>query len=708
MKTLKEHLLLEANTESATKSEELIVFAYNCFYSGNAEVSEEDKEKLPQKKSKKEEENVNENLEEGKEKESTTRKKLFLVKEIKNIASWKDFFGHLKRVKKQYGLTPLNNGNLKKSSFNNLVEGGGAYGGPKQSVSVKAIKTLHEKIAAKRLFHTGDGVVPVNGNWTKKPPDGYGGGGDKTPKTDLTSDDYKYKMSLKVEEGRYMATKKGETQAIFRVAFEKANIKPRVRKKIEEHLNLMMENLGDGGNETPFAKGDSRGIFDTGEFKKQFTKIFIEGRTKELEQALRGYDIFLVSGEPIEASDRQSAFEAHAKAEAWIIGISSVKGKEEDLIGQATDSRGQQWKDPLTNQPYDPEKVSEIVSANFEKFAEIYLKDELVKSIIGAKLKGEKFKYLKADRTVGAPIRSIGKEAITYAHVSGSDKKKSSGTVSLGGQQGAMKNLLLRIIKASNWEKMVQEAIEEDEQEKKPNHLREEILREAMTGLVKFDNNVGTANYYLNIAGDQVELANMEDNQFFSGKLSHIRNVSVDLKGGDDKWQIFTFRAVGGAPEPEEYSESFSRIRKYILSDSIENRYHDEILNFVERKHSKILEQELRELDERYFGEGCLINEGLWRRVVAGVEKAKDAVGRAAQSAANAAKNAAKSIVDSGVRMFQYVSQRIQIIWNRMVEMVTEYFTKAFSWLKSFLPANFFNLLKESGIEMEGNFEIDL
>jgi hypothetical protein len=253
-----------------------------------------------------------------------------------------------------------------------------------------------------------------------------------------------------------------------------------------------------------------------------------------------------------------------------------------------------------------------------------------------------------------------------------------------------MKYLLKSIIEATKWEEMIQEKINVNDK------LRQEILREAMTGSVKFKEGLGAANYYVRISGDDVEFEEM-DESFFKSKLGNINKVSVDLKGGDDKWQIFTLRAAGGAPEPN--FESFS---------PIPNMYHRKILDVVERKHSKILERELMELDERYFGENFLITEGLWGRVVAGVEKAKDSVGRAAQSAANAAKSAAKSIIDTGARMFQYLSEKIQIIWNRMVEMVGEYFTKAFSWLKSFLPANFFNLLQESGIELEGNFEINL
>jgi hypothetical protein len=648
MKRLKEHLLLEANTDEATRAEQLIVFAYNCLT------------QIPSLKSAEDWQQFHNNLK---------------GKEIEDVGGLGDAFDKLK----------------KKDN----------YSKSKKKVSFSAIKTMRESLkGTKSLVHTGSLSVVVNPEWTTK----YGGGGDATPKTDIASSDKSsFKMSLKVGEGRYMATKREETKAIFRVAFEKAGIEKEVQNEIEEYLDTMMVNLGGGG-------GNIKGMFDTAEFKKQFTEVYIEGRVKELETALRDYDILSISGELIDQTKRSNAFEAHAKAEASIIGIRAARAKNEDLIGQATDSRGQEWIDPMTKSPYDPEKVKEIVIGNFEGLAKKYLSMGLVKSVIQSKVEGGKFKYLDSREVKGKiSAEDIGNaphnKRITYAHVSGKDEKKSSGTITLGGQQSSMKHLLQSIINATKWEQMIQKIIENNEKEK--GTLRVEILREAMRGLVKFKDDVGTANYYVRISGDYVEFEEMNDS-FFKKKLGSINKVSVDLKGGDDKWQIFTLRAAGGAPEPEEYSESFSRIRKYILSDSIQNRYHDEILNFVERKHSKILEQELRELDERYFGGGCLINEGLWSRVVANVEKAKDAVGRAAQSAANAAKNAAKSIVDSGVRMFQYVSQRIQIIWNRMVKMVGEYFTKAFSWLKSFLSANFFNLLKESGIEMEGNFEIDL
>jgi len=571
------------------------------------------------------------------------------------------------------------------AAFKNLKTKKG-YEKSKQKVSFSAIKTLKGSLkGTNSLVHTGSLSVEVNPKWKSV----YGGGGDATPKTDIaSSDESSFKMSLKVGEGRYMATKREETMAIFRVAFENAEIEEEVQIEIEKYLDDMMVNLGGGG-------GNTKGVFDTSQFKREFTKVYVEGRAAELETALRDYDIFSVSGKLIDQSKRSSAFVAHANAEASLIGIRASRAKNEDLIGQATDSRRQQWKDPMTNQPYDPEKVKEIVIGNFEGLAKKYLSMDLVRSVIQSKVKGGKFKYLN-DQKIGRAISASDIEnapsnkRITYAHVSGKGEKKSSGTITLGGQQSSMKYLLKSIIEATKWEKMIQEKINVND------ILRQEILREAMTGSVKFNDGLGAANYYVRISGDDVEFEEM-DESFFKSKLGNINKVSVDLKGGDDKWQIFTLRAAGGAPEPN--FESFS---------PIPNMYHRKILDVVERKHSKILERELMELDERYFGENFLITEGLWGRVVAGVEKAKDSVGRAAQSAANAAKSAAKSIIDTGARMFQYLSEKIQIIWNRMVEMVGEYFTKAFSWLKSFLPANFFNLLQESGIELEGNFEINL
>jgi len=636
MRTLKEHLLLEANTDEATKAEQLIVFAYNC---------------------------------------------LKQIPSLENAEKWEGFYNKLKGKKIE------DVGGLGEDAFNKLKKIDG-YSKSKGKVSFNAIKTMKGSLKeTDSLVHTGSLSVGVNPDWESV----YGGGGDATPKTDIASSDKSsFKMSLKVGEGRYMATKREETKAIFRVAFEKIKIKEEVQIEIEKYLDDMMVNLGGGG-------GDNKGMFDTAEFKKQFTQVYVEGRAAELETALRDYDIFSVSGKLIDQSKRSSAFIAHANAEASIIGIRAARAKNEDLIGQATDSRGQQWKDPMTKQPYDPDKVKEIVAGNFENLAEEYLSMDLVRSVIQSKVKGGKFKYLD-DKKIGRAISAsdIGNapsnKRITYAHVSGKEEKKSSGTITLGGQKKSMKHLLKSIIEATKWEEMIQKKINGNDK------LRQEILREAMTGSVKFKEGLGAANYYVRISGDDVEFEEMNDS-FFQSKLGSINKVSVDLKGGDDKWQIFTLRAAGGAPEPKEYSESFSPVR---------NMYHEKILDVVSRKHSKILEQELRELDEKYFGGECLITEGLWDRVVAGVEKAKDSVGRAAQSAANVAKNAAKSIVDSGAKMFQYLSQKIQIIWNRMVEMVGEYFTKAFSWLKSFLPANFFNLLQESGIELEGNFEIDL
>ena len=633
MRTLKEHLLLEANTDEATKAEQLIVFAYNC---------------------------------------------LTQIPSLKDAGNWEKFYSTLKgkQIKDVSGLG---------DAFDKLKTQEG-YKKSKDKVSFNAIKTMEGSLkGTKSLVHTGSLSVEVNPKWKSV----YGGGGDATPKTDIaSSDESSFKMSLKVGEGRYMATKREETMAIFRVAFENAEIEEEVQIEIEKYLDDMMVNLGGGG-------GNTKGVFDTSQFKREFTKVYVEGRAAELETALRDYDIFSVSGKLIDQSKRSSAFVAHANAEASLIGIRASRAKNEDLIGQATDSRGQQWKDPMTKQPYDPEKVKEIVIGNFEGLAKKYLSMDLVRSVIQSKVKGGKFKYLN-DQKIGRVISASdiknapSNKRITYAHVSGKGEKKSSGTITLGGQQSSMKYLLKSIIEATKWEEMIQEKINVNDK------LRQEILREAMTGSVKFNKGLGAANYYVRISGDDVEFEEM-NTSFFKSKLGSINKVSVDLKGGDDKWQIFTLRAAGGAPEPN--FESFS---------PIPNMYHRKILDVVERKHSKILERELMELDERYFGENFLITEGLWDRVVAGVEKAKDSVGRAAQSAANAAKSAAKSIIDTGARMFQYLSEKIQIIWNRMVEMVSEYFTKAFSWLKSFLPANFFNLLQESGIELEGNFEINL
>lgn len=633
MRTLKEHLLLEANTDQATKAEQLIVFAYNCL-----------------------------------KKESS----------LENAGKWEEFYSTLKgkQIKDVGGLG---------DAFDKLKTREG-YKKSEDKVSFNAIKTMKGSLkGTESLVHTGSLSVGVNPAWKSV----YGGGGDATPKTDIASSDKSsFKMSLKVGEGRYMATKREETMAIFRVAFEKAEIKEEVQIEIEKYLDGMMVNLGGGG-------GNTKGVFDTSQFKREFTKVYVEGRAAELETALRDYDIFSVSGKPIDQSKRSSAFIAHANAEASLIGIRASRAKEEDLIGQATDSRGQQWKDPMTKQPYDPEKVKEIVIGNFEGLAKKYLSMKLVRSVIQSKVEGGKFKYLN-DQEIGRVIsasdieKAPSNKRITYAHVSGKGEKKSSGTITLKGQESSMKYLLKSIIEATKWEEMIQEKINVNDK------LRQEILREAMSGSVKFSDGLGAANYYVRISGDDVEFEEMNDS-FFKSKLGSINKVSVDLKGGDDKWQIFTLRAAGGAPKPN--FESFS---------PIPNMYHQKIFDVVERKHSKILERELMELDERYFGENFLITEGLWDRVVAGVEKAKDSVGRAAQSAANTAKSAAKSIIDTGARMFQYLSEKIQIIWNRMVEMVGEYFTKAFSWLKSFLPANFFNLLQESGIELEGNFEIDL
>lgn len=644
MKRFQEHLLLEANTDEATKAEELIVFAYNC---------------------------------------------LTQIPTLEGASSWGQFHSSLKgkEIEDVGGLG---------EAFDKLKKND-SYKKSKEKVSFDAIKTIKKSLGGiDSLIHTGSLSVEVNPEWKSK----YGGGGDTTPKTDIaSSDESSFKMSLKVGEGRYMATKKDETMAIFKVAFEKAKIKEEVQNEIEKYLKTMMGNLGGGG-------GDKKGMFDTAEFKKQFTEVFVEGRSKELETALRDYDIYSVSGKLIDQSKRSSAFIAHANAEASIIGIRATRAKDEDLIGQAENKRGDQWKDPMTGAPYDPEEVRKIVIDNFNDFAKEYLSNDLVKSVIGSKIKGGKFKYFD-DKEIGSAILSSDiasaphNKRITYAHVSGRGEKKSSGTITLGGQLKSMKYLLKSIIKASKWELMIQEKIDGNDK------LRQEILREAMTGSVKFVDQLGAANYYVRISGDKVEFKEM-NTSFFQTHLGNINKVSVDLKGGDDKWQIFTLRAVADAPEPQEYSENFSPTHRHFLSDSIQKKYHDKIFDVVERKHSKLLERELRALDEKYFSEGCLITEGLWDRVVAGVEKAKDSVGRAAQSAANLAKNAAKSIVDSGTKMFQYLSQKIQIIWNRLVEMVNEYFTKAFSWLVSFLPTNFFNLLQESGIELEGNFEIDM
>lgn len=652
MKRFQEHLLLEANTDDATKAEQLIVFAYNCMY--------------------------------GIEKS-----------ELKNSKSWDDFYTQLKKYDKESVITILRESELG-DSLDKLYDRKG-YKKVEGKILIEGIKSLQTHMGGVNfLIHTGSSPQTVSADWTEK----YKGGSDKTPKTDIASFDKNFRISLKSGEGRYMATKVDETKAIIKVALEKAEgVKKETRTRINDALSGMMRDLAGGG-------GNKHGAFDTKEFKKQFTKAFVEGRAKQLETALSEYEIYLATPDdkgnetlvPYERSLSKACLD-HAEAEASIIGIRAAKAKTENLIGQVktkNKSELDDWIDPMTNEPYDPQTVTDIVLKNFDEIVEDYLTNEMVKNIVSTKLSGKNYidpnkgsPSSAAGLLVGSPTRNI-----EYVHISkdGDKKKETTRKISLSKQKLSMEWLLKKIIMATEWEKIVQDAIEGVGGDK----FRIEILREAMTGLVKFgETKLGCATHYCKTIGGDVKKFVVMDDSFFESNLKSVKQVSIDLKGGDDKWQIFTMRAIGGAPEPE-------------IEENYQMRKSRIILETVERKHLNILERELCDLYKKYFGEGLLINEGLWDRVSSAMKTAADSVGNAAKSAMRTVQSTMNNIAAAGARIYQYLSEKISTIWNRMKEMVSEYFTKALSWLATTLPANFFNLLDESGIEIDGTFEIDM
>lgn len=664
MKRFQEHLLLEANTDDATKAEQLIVFAYNCMY-GIGEIEEENT------------------------KPKNTKPKNTGLQDSKD---WDDFYTRLKKYDKESIKTSLGESRLNGDSLDKLYEGKG-YSKVKGKILISGIKSLRRNMSGVNfLIHTGSSSVDHSDEWKK-----YKGGTDKTPKTDIADFDKKFKISLKSGEGRYMATKVDETKAIIKVAMEKAGVGEKAQKTINRALTGMMKDLSGAG-------GNKYGAFDTKKFKSDFTKVFVDGRAKELVKALSGYEIYLTTEKGIATPYKGSLEKAcldHAEAEASMIGIRAAKAKTENLIGQVKEgSKLDNWKDPMTNKPYDPETVREVVLNNFDEIVEKYLTSEMVERIVSTKLSGKNYVDPENSKKSAASLLvGVGStKHISYVHISkdGDKEKRTTRTISLSGQKLAMQWLLEKIIQATEWEKIVQDAINTGTEE---GVFRREILKEAMTGQVKFgEKSLGSANYYCKtVGGDVGEFLPMDDN-FFTTKLSSVSQVSIDLKGGDDKWQIFTMRAIGGAPEPE------------VLNSSVDyqTRKSRIIFETVERKHSDILERELRDLDEKYFGDGLLITEGLWDRVSSAMKTATDAVGNAARSAMRTVQSTIKSIADAGARFYQYLSEKISIIWNRMKEMVSEYFTKALSWLATTLPANFFKLLDESGIEIDGTFEIDM